>query len=165
MRPSTPDVRDESFHLPVEKPLWDRDERPRSGIGSQARYRRSPIPMSGHEGVPGLLMTHELWFDLDSQGCILLRVSIEGEVYELQLYFGCAFHSPKLAENDTVCVFIDKITPFILQGTSRPVLKSLMKQNTVGSMHYTAFFGYASANKKDEVQIPLGVVGVGQAPG
>ena len=53
------------------------------------------------------------------------------------------------------------MSPFIRQSLSRPVLKSLMKQNTVGSIDYnkalgnvTALFGSALGSK-DEVQIPL----------
>ena len=57
----------------------------------------------------GDFMTHDLWFDLDSQGRILLRVSMEGEKDDLQFYFGRAFRSLKRAENDMVRVFIDKV--------------------------------------------------------
>ena len=54
------------------------------------------------------------------------------------------------------------MAPFIRQSISRPVLKSLMKQNTVGSIDYnkalgnvTALYRSALGNNNSEVQIPL----------
>ncbi|KAH9920869.1 uncharacterized protein BXZ73DRAFT_91884 [Epithele typhae] len=106
-------------------------------------------------------MAHELWFDLDSQGRILLRVSMEGEKDDLQFYFGRAFRSLKRGENDMVRVFIDKMTPFIHYSLSRSVLKSLVKSTAQGSIDYNKAFGNVTAlfgsalGSKDEVQIPL----------
>lgn len=57
----------------------------------------------------GDFMTHELWLDLDTQGRVLLRVSMEGEKDDPQFYFGRAFRSLKRAESDMVRVFIDKV--------------------------------------------------------
>jgi hypothetical protein len=57
----------------------------------------------------GDLLTHDLWMDLDSQGRILLRVSMEGEKDDIQFYFGRAFRSLKRAEADMVRIFIDKV--------------------------------------------------------
>ena len=53
------------------------------------------------------------------------------------------------------------MTPFIRQSLSRAVLKSLMKQNTAGSIDYNKAFGNVTAlfgsalGSKDDVQIPL----------
>ena len=54
------------------------------------------------------------------------------------------------------------MAPFIQQSLSRPVLKTLIKSNTSGSIDYnkafgnvTALFGSALGASKDEVQIPL----------
>jgi len=57
----------------------------------------------------GDYLTHELWMDLDSQGRILIRVSMEGEMDDIQFYFGRAFRSLKRAEADMVRIFIDKV--------------------------------------------------------
>jgi hypothetical protein len=57
----------------------------------------------------GDFLTHDLWMDLDSQGRILLRVSMEGEKDDIQFYFGRAFRSLKRAEADMVRIFIDKV--------------------------------------------------------
>lgn len=58
----------------------------------------------------GDFLTHDLWLDLDSQGRILLRISMEGEKDDPQFYFGRAFRSLKRAESDMVRVFIDKVS-------------------------------------------------------
>ncbi|TBU31295.1 hypothetical protein BD311DRAFT_753003 [Dichomitus squalens] len=151
---------DESFDLSVEKPLWIMiSVRDRALVGKHDTIGRAYLCLDPKRF--GDFMTHDLWFDLDTQGRILLRVSMEGEKDDLQFYFGRAFRSLKRAENDMVRIFIDKMSPFIRQSLSRPVLKSLMKQNTVGSIDYnkalgnvTALFGSALGSK-DEVQIPL----------
>jgi len=57
----------------------------------------------------GDLLTHDVWMDLDSQGRILLRVSMEGEKDEIGFYFGRAFRSLKRAESEMVKIFVDKV--------------------------------------------------------
>lgn len=52
---------------------------------------------------------HEIWSDLDTQGRILMRVSMEGEKDDIQFYFGRAFRSLKRAEGDMLRIFIDKV--------------------------------------------------------
>ena len=47
--------------------------------------------------------------DLDTQGRILVRVSMEGEKDDIQFYFGRAFRSLKRAEGDMLRIFIDKV--------------------------------------------------------
>lgn len=56
----------------------------------------------------GDLLTHELWMDLDTQGRVLVRVSMEGEKDDIQFFFGRAFRSLKRAEADMLRIFIDK---------------------------------------------------------
>lgn len=57
----------------------------------------------------GDLMVHDLWLDLDSNGRILLRISMEGEKDDIQFYFGRAFRSLKRGEGEMVRIFIDKV--------------------------------------------------------
>ena len=64
----------------------------------------------------GDLLTHDLWMDLDSQGRILLRVSMEGEKDEIGFYFGWAFRSLKSAGSDFVKIFVDKVGLIITNG-------------------------------------------------
>ena len=54
-------------------------------------------------------LAHELWMDLDTQGRILVRVSMEGEKDDIQFFFGRGFRSLKRAEADMLRIFIDKV--------------------------------------------------------
>lgn len=66
----------------------------------------------------GDLLTHDTWMDLDSQGRILLRVSMEGEKDEIGFYFGRAFRSLKRAESEMVKIFVDKVG-FVVTNSGR----------------------------------------------
>ena len=99
---------DESFDLSVEKPLWIMiSVRDRALVGKHDTVGRAYLCLDPKRF--GDFMTHDMWFDLDTQGRILLRVSMEGEKDDLQFYFGRAFRSLKRAENDMIRVFIDKV--------------------------------------------------------
>ncbi|KAL6308932.1 hypothetical protein BKA93DRAFT_822199 [Sparassis latifolia] len=150
---------DETFDMSVEKPLWLMvSVRDRALVGKHDTVGRAYICLDPRRY--GDFLTHDQWMDLDSQGRILLRISMEGEKDELQFYFGRAFRSLKRAESDMVRVFIDKISPFVRQSLSRTVLKALIKSSG-GSIDYnkalgnvTALFGQLGSNSS-EVQIPL----------
>jgi rubrerythrin len=51
----------------------------------------------------------DLWLDLDTQGKLLLRVSMEGEKDDIQFYFGRAFRALKRAENDMTRKIVDTV--------------------------------------------------------
>lgn len=71
----------------------------------------------------GDFLTHDRWINLEDNGRILLRVSMEGEKDDPQFYFGRAFRSLKRAESDMVRVFIDKVRYFSI--SRYPVLTTL----------------------------------------
>lgn len=153
---------DETFDLSVEKPLWLMVSiRDRALVGKHDTIGRSYICLDPRRF--GDLLTHELLMDLDSQGRILLRVSMEGEKDEIGFYFGRAFRSLKRAENEMVRIFVDKMSPMISQSLSRSVVKSLIKPTptTTGSLDYNRVLGnvkglYTSAmgGSSSEVQVP-----------
>lgn len=151
---------DETFDMTVEKPLWLMvSVRDRALIGKHDTVGRAYICLDPRRY--GDFLTHDQWMDLDTQGRILIRISMEGEKDDLQFFFGRAFRSLKRAESDMVRVFIDKVSPFIRQCLSRTVLKTLIKSSS-GSIDYnralgnvTALFGQALGTDKSEVQIPL----------
>ncbi|PCH43120.1 hypothetical protein WOLCODRAFT_25738 [Wolfiporia cocos MD-104 SS10] len=151
---------EETFDISVEKPLWLMvSVRDRALIGKHDTVGRAYICLDPRRY--GDFLAHDQWMDLDSQGRILLRISMEGEKDDLQFYFGRAFRSLKRAESDMVRVFIDKVSPFIRQCLSRAVLKTLVKSSS-GSIDYnkalgnvTALFGQALGKDNSEVQIPL----------
>lgn len=68
----------------------------------------------------GDFLAHDLWLDLDPQGRILIRVSMEGEKDDIQFYFGRAFRSLKRAESDMARIFIDKVR-FLFVGLTWPI--------------------------------------------
>jgi rubrerythrin len=103
---------DETFDLSVDKPLWLMISiRDRALIGKHDTVGRAYLCLDPKRF--GDFLTHDLWMDLDSQGRILLRVSMEGEKDDIQFYFGRAFRSLKRAEADMVRIFIDKVRQLI----------------------------------------------------
>lgn len=54
-------------------------------------------------------LPREYWLDLDTQGRLLLRVSMEGERDDIQFYFGKAFRHLKRAERDMTRKITDKV--------------------------------------------------------
>lgn len=100
---------DETFDMTVEKPLWLMvSVRDRALIGKHDTVGRAYICLDPRRY--GDFLTHDQWMDLDTQGRILIRISMEGEKDDLQFFFGRAFRSLKRAESDMVRVFIDKVS-------------------------------------------------------
>ena len=56
----------------------------------------------------------DLWLDLDTQGKLLLRVSMEGEKDDIQFYFGRGFRALKRAENDMTRKIVDTVMSWII---------------------------------------------------
>ena len=54
-------------------------------------------------------MPREYWLDLDTQGRLLLRVSMEGERDDIQFYFGKSFRTLKRTERDMTRKITDKV--------------------------------------------------------
>lgn len=55
-------------------------------------------------------MPREYWLDLDTQGRLLLRVSMEGERDDIQFYFGKAFRTLKRTEREMTRSITDKVS-------------------------------------------------------
>ncbi|KAF2197321.1 hypothetical protein GQ43DRAFT_213375 [Delitschia confertaspora ATCC 74209] len=84
-------------------------------------------------------MPREYWLDLDTQGRLLLRVSMEGERDDIQFYFGKAFRTLKRTERDMTRKITDKLSAFIHHCLSRRALRSLLSNKlTVSSV--TSYF-------------------------
>ncbi|KAI9463515.1 hypothetical protein F5148DRAFT_1211265 [Russula earlei] len=137
---------EETFDISVEKPLWLMvSVRDRALVGKHDTVGREYICLDPKRF--GDFLVHDLWLNLDTQGRILLRVSMEGEKDDIQFYFGRAFRSLKRSEGDMVRIFIDKMSPFIRQSLSHGVLKSLIKGDSR--------LDYNKALGNSEVQVPL----------
>jgi hypothetical protein len=101
-------VGEETFDFSVENSLWlMASVRDRALVGKHDTLGRAYLCLD--PGRYGDFLTHDLWLDLDPQGRILIRVSMESEKDDIQFYFGRAFRSLKRAEGDMTRIFIDKV--------------------------------------------------------
>ncbi|KAJ6524576.1 hypothetical protein B0H19DRAFT_972064 [Mycena capillaripes] len=155
---------DETFDISVDKALWLMvSVRDRALVGKHDTVGRAYLCLDPKRF--GDFLAHDLWMDLDTQGRVLVRISMEGEKDDIQFYFGRAFRSLKRAEADMLRIFIDKMSPFIGQCLSRNVLKTLLKGGGSGldynkaisnvTSNVTALWGSALGSSSNEVQIPL----------
>lgn len=84
-------------------------------------------------------MPREYWLDLDTQGRLLLRVSMEGERDDIQFYFGKSFRTLKRTERDMTRKITDKLSSVINDILSRRTLRALLNKGiTVSSV--TSYF-------------------------
>jgi Ca2+-dependent lipid-binding protein len=99
---------DESVDINVTGPLnlvatiWDYDM-----FGEHDFVGRTTLkldPQGFRDYLP-----QEIWLDLDTQGRLLVRVSMEGERDDIQFYFGKAFRTLKRTERDMTRSITDKV--------------------------------------------------------
>ncbi|KAI9372018.1 hypothetical protein BJX61DRAFT_553262 [Aspergillus egyptiacus] len=101
--------------------IWDWD-----AVGDHDYVGRTSIkldPVHFSDFLP-----REYWLDLDTQGRLLLRVSMEGERDDIQFYFGKAFRTLKRTERDMTRKITEKLTLYINHCLSRRTLKSLLSR-------------------------------------
>ncbi|KAK2873350.1 hypothetical protein FQN49_002424 [Arthroderma sp. PD_2] len=70
----------------------------------------------------------DYWLDLDTQGRLLLRVSMEGERDDIQFYFGKAFRTLKRTEKEMTRKITEKLSAYINHCLSRRALKALLSR-------------------------------------
>ncbi len=99
---------DESIDITTQGPLnvfatiWDWD-----AMGDHDYVGRTSLKLDpSHFGD---FLPREYWLDLDSQGRLLVRVSMEGERDDIQFYFGKAFRTLKRTERDMTRKITDKV--------------------------------------------------------
>ncbi|KAL4784498.1 hypothetical protein BJX76DRAFT_356977 [Aspergillus varians] len=101
--------------------IWDWD-----AVGDHDYVGRTSIKLDPvHFGD---FLPREYWLDLDTQGRLLLRVSMEGERDDIQFYFGKAFRTLKRTERDMTRKITEKLTSYINHCLSRRTLKSLLSR-------------------------------------
>ncbi|KAJ5895535.1 hypothetical protein N7495_007226 [Penicillium taxi] len=101
--------------------IWDWD-----AVGDHDYVGRTSIkldPVHFSDFLP-----REYWLDLDTQGRLLLRVSMEGERDDIQFYFGKAFRTLKRTERDMTRRITEKLSAYISSCLSRRTLKSLLNR-------------------------------------
>jgi Ca2+-dependent lipid-binding protein len=99
---------DETVDITTQGPLniiatvWDWD-----ALGDHDCVGRTSIKLDPSHFSD--FMPREYWLDLDTQGRLLLRVSMEGERDDIQFYFGKAFRNLTRTERDMTRKITDKV--------------------------------------------------------
>ncbi|KAH9902182.1 hypothetical protein F4778DRAFT_736608 [Xylariomycetidae sp. FL2044] len=125
---------DESVDVTVSGPLnivatiWDYDTFGDHDFVGRTSLKLDPIHFSDY-------LPREFWLDLDTQGRILLRVSMEGERDDIQFYFGKAFRHLKRTERDMVRKITDKLTRHINASLSYEALRNLLGRNLASQVN------------------------------
>ena len=107
--------------LSVTATIWDWDVMGDHDCVGRTTIKLDPSHFSDY-------MPREYWLDLDTQGRLLVRITMEGEKDDIQFYFGKAFRSLKRAERDMT----RKITDKVRSPTTGPAFATL-------SLHFAAF--------------------------
>ncbi|KAH0541734.1 hypothetical protein FGG08_003826 [Glutinoglossum americanum] len=116
---------DETVDIKAQGPLniiatvWDWDTLGDHDCVGRTSIKLDPAHFSDY-------MPREYWLDLDTQGRLLLRVSMEGERDDIQFYFGKAFRTLKRTERDMTRKITDKLSAYIHHCLSRSALRSLL---------------------------------------
>ncbi len=118
---------DESIDIVTQGPLnlfatiWDWD-----AVGDHDYVGRTSLKLDpGHFGD---FLPREYWLDLDTQGRLLVRVSMEGERDDIQFYFGKAFRTLQRTQRDMTRKITDKLSAYINHCLSRRALKALLNR-------------------------------------
>ncbi|KAK4039256.1 hypothetical protein C8A01DRAFT_36741 [Parachaetomium inaequale] len=119
---------DESVDISVEGPLnliatiWDHDMIGDHDFVGRTSLKLDPVHFSDY-------LPREFWLDLDTQGRILIRVSMEGERDDIQFHFGKAFRHLKRTERDMVRKVTGKLSMHINTSLSYVALRGLLSKN------------------------------------
>ncbi|KAF7564088.1 hypothetical protein G7046_g14 [Stylonectria norvegica] len=123
---------DETFEITVQGPvnmistIWDYDTFGDHDYVGRTSLKLDPQHFSDY-------LPREFWLDLDSQGRLLIRVSMEGERDDIQFYFGKAFRHLKRTERDMVRKVTDKLTTQINATLSYETLRALLGNSSIGA--------------------------------
>ncbi|KAI0200306.1 hypothetical protein F4808DRAFT_429360 [Astrocystis sublimbata] len=108
--------------------IWDYDTFGDHDFVGRTSLKLDPIHFSDY-------LPREFWLDLDTQGRILLRVSMEGERDDIQFYFGKAFRHLKRTERDMVRKITDKLSRQINASLSYEALRTLLGRNLASQVN------------------------------
>lgn len=88
--------------LHIVATIWDWDSLGDHDCVGRTSLKLDPAHFSDY-------LPREFWLDLDTQGRLLLRISMEGERDDIQFHFGKAFRTLKRAERDMTRKITDKV--------------------------------------------------------
>lgn len=118
---------DESVDITVQGPLniiatiWDWDTFGDHDYVGRTSLKLDPAHFSDY-------MPREYWLNLDTQGRLLLRVSMEGERDDIQFFFGKAFRLLKRTERDMTRKITDKLSQYINAALSQEALRHVLNR-------------------------------------
>ena len=118
---------DESIDIATQGPLnliatiWDWD-----AVGDHDYVGRTSLKLDPSHFSD--FLPREYWLDLDTQGRLLVRVSMEGERDDIQFYFGKAFRTLQRTQRDMTRKITDKLSAYINHCLSRRALRSLLNR-------------------------------------
>jgi len=98
--------------------LWDWDTMGDHDCLGRASLKLDPTNFMDY-------MPKEYWLDLDTQGRLLLRISMEGERDDIQFHFGKAFRNLKRTERDMTRQITDKVIPLSQTVLTSPLTLAL----------------------------------------
>ncbi|CAG8512939.1 13450_t:CDS:10 [Ambispora leptoticha] len=119
----------------VAATVWDRDQVGSDDVCGRAYFRLDPQYFNDY-------LAHDVWLDLEKQGRLLLRISMEGEKDDIQFYFGKAFRTLKRTQSDMARSIVDRMSPFLRQCLSKDVIHKLTKSSS-------GLSGFFSDKKKE----------------
>ncbi|CAJ0763272.1 4988_t:CDS:2, partial [Entrophospora sp. SA101] len=125
---------DEAFDLTIDSTdqnwltltIWDSDQVSSDDECGKTYFKLDPQDYSDY-------LAHDIWLDLDPQGRIFLRISMEGEKDDLQFYFGKTFRTLKRAHDDMARTIM---SPFLRQCLSREVINRLLRPSASAFKHF-----------------------------
>ena len=88
--------------LSVTATIWDWDVMGDHDCVGRTTIKLDPSHFSDY-------MPREYWLDLDTQGRLLVRITMEGEKDDIQFYYGRAFRALKRTERDMARKITDKV--------------------------------------------------------
>ena len=110
--------------LSVTATIWDWDVMGDHDCVGRTTIKLDPSHFSDY-------LPREYWLDLDTQGRLLVRITMEGEKDDIQFYFGRAFRALKRTERDMARKITDKVSAYIHHCLSRRVLRALTRQTNI----------------------------------
>ncbi|BFZ60617.1 hypothetical protein YB2330_001657 [Saitoella coloradoensis] len=122
---------DQSFDVEVkgfiwlQATVWDADVVGNHDICG----RTTPFKLDTREY--GDYIPREVVMDLNTQGRLVFRISMEGEKDDILFYFGKVFRSLHATENAMTRIVVDKMTAYIQECLSRQVLKTLLSRPVI----------------------------------
>lgn len=129
--------------------IWDHDT-----LGDHDCVGRTNLkldPSHSRDYVP-----REYWLDLDTQGRLLLRVSMEGERDDIRFWFGKGMRGLKRTEREMTRGIVDKLSAYIHHCLSKGALKRLLNKNYAEQVSAVkSWFQSRTASARTSIQFNL----------